>query len=411
MSRRRRGERRPRGAAEWSLLAILLAASAFVTWEVVKTSWAEAFSKTSPIMAAQLSPRDPRVPIALAMLEFRLAGGAIRPGVRQKAVEALDRAPLSDEPFFIAGMDALVAGDAAKAERLMAEARRRNPRGRYARLILLDRYLRTGKIDQATGEMTALGGLIPGAGGHLTKELGRLALAPATSAALEKALQQNPEQRDALLEHLADTGASPELILRLARNVPASGPAARSEAWQSKLVSGLVVQGKVDQAYGLWRTFSSAKAPARKAGLYDPGLQGLPGFAPFNWYYPTTPAGVAERSPTGLQVEYYGRDNAELAGQLLMLAPGRYRLAFTAEGSADGESSRISWQMQCLQSKAVIGELILSKVDYSPRRIAGDFTVPAQGCSAQWLRLTGKAAEFVKPQNVTIRGLQLGKVG
>jgi hypothetical protein len=49
----------------------------------------------------------------------------------------------------------------------------------------------------------------------------------------------------------------------------------------------------------------------------------------------------------------------------------------------------------------------MRKVDYSPRRYGGAFTVPAQGCSAQWLKLEGAAAEFIKPQNATIRALRL----
>ena len=118
-------------------------------------------------------------------------------------------------------------------------------------------------------------------------------------------------------------------------------------------------------------------------------MRGQPGMAPFNWYFPATTSGVAERSPTGLQVEFYGRDTAELAGQLLTLAPGRYRLSVIAEGAADGEGSKLSWTLECLQSKARLGELVLTKVSYSPRRLGGEFTVPAQGCPAQWLRLIG----------------------
>jgi hypothetical protein len=307
-------------------------------------------------------------------------------------------------------MDALIDGDAVRAERLLTEARRRNPRSRYVRLILLDRYLRTGKIVDATAEMNAIGNLIPNATQVLTGELARLAQTPATASALIRALKRSPEPRDPLLEHLAGSGADPDLILRIAREVPApkqtppGGP-----AWQAKLITSLVGRGQVDRAYQLWRTFSNPRASARKEGLFDPNFQGLPGLAPFNWYYPVTSAGAAERSATGLQIDYYGRDDAELAGQLLMLAPGRYRLSFVAEGAADGESSRLSWKLECLQSKASLGELMLKKVTYSPRRLAGDFAVPAQGCTGQTLRLVGTSAEFAKAQNATIRGITLSR--
>jgi hypothetical protein len=136
-------------------------------------------------------------------------------------------------------------------------------------------------------------------------------------------------------------------------------------------------------------------------------MRGLPGMAPFNWSFPATAAGAADRSPSGLQVEYYGRDGAELTSQLLMLPPGRFRLSFIAEGAADGASSKLSWTLTCHQSKAALAEIALKNVDYSPKRIAADIVVPPQGCSAQWLKLVGAPAEFAKPQSATIRNLQL----
>jgi hypothetical protein len=392
-------------------IAFLALVSASLVWQIVKTSAADALIRTKPGAVALIAPNDPRLPMTLAMREFQATGGRVRPQTRQAAFDALARAPLADEPYFLAGMAALVDGDEIKAEQLLAEARRRNPRSRFARLILLDRYLRTGKIDKATGEMTALGNLIPDAGQVLTVELARLAQAPATASALIQALRANPAPRDNLLEYLAGAGSDPNLILKIAREVPSpSGATPGGSAWQAKLVTKLIEQGQVERAYQLWRTFSNPRAPARKEGVYDPDMRGLPGLEPFNWYFPGTTAGVAERSPTGLQVEFYGRASAELAGQLLTLAPGRYRLSVIAEGAADGESSKLSWKVECLQSKASLGELVLTKVNYSPRRLGGEFTVPAQGCSAQWLRLVGSSAEFSKAQNATLRGLTLTAV-
>lgn len=405
--RRRKAGNPGRGAGGWLAVALLALVSAFIAWQVVQTSAADALTRSNPGAAALMAPRDPQLPMTLAMIEFQATGGRIRPQARQAAIDALRRAPLAEEPYFLAGMDALVRGDEAKAEQLLFEAKRRNPRARFSRLILLDRYLRTGRIDRATGEMTALATLIPDAGQVLTIELARLAKSPATAGPLVEALRRNPALRDHLLEHLAETGTDPNLILRLAREIPGTGG---GSAWQAKLVEDLVSRGQVDRAYQLWRTFSSPRAPARKEGLYDAEFRGLPGMAPFNWYFPTTSAGAAERSPTGLQVEFYGRENAELAGQLLSLKPGRYRLSMIAEGSADGESSKLSWTVDCLQSRARLGELMLTKVNYSPRRLAGEFTVPPQGCSAQRLRLIGTSSEFTKAQNAAIRGLSLTAV-
>lgn len=400
-----------RGAGGWLAILLALLLSAFLVWQIVRATVSNALTRRNPVAAAVVAPDNPRVAFELAMLEFTAAGGAIRPETRERALKAMASAPLAYEPFFIAAVDALTRRDEANAQKLLLEARHRNPRSRYARLLLLDGYLRAGKVDDATIEMGALLNLIPEAGGVLTGELARLARTPATEAPLTQALKRHPGPRNHVLENLAQSGADPDLILRIARAVPPPPGGQAGGEWQVKLIASLVARGEVDRAYGMWREFSSPRAPTRATGLYDPDMRGLPGLAPFNWTFPTSAAGAADRSPTGLQVEYYGRDGGDLASQLLMLAPGRYRLAFVAEGSADGAGSRLAWTVTCLQSKEGVAEIALRNVDSSPRRIAGEFAIPAQGCSAQWLKLVGTPSEFAKGQSATIRNLQLSPAG
>jgi hypothetical protein len=67
--------------------------------------------------------------------------------------------------------------------------------------------------------------------------------------------------------------------------------------------------------------------------------------------------------------------------------------------------------ISCHPSGRPIGEVPITGVDYTPKTISGSFTVPASGCPAQWLRLVGKASEFPKEQQVTIRALRLEKAG
>ena len=405
---KRRSATPRRSAGGWLLLGVAGAASIYAGWLVVKTSAANALIKDSPAAAATIAPEDPRVVLALAMNEFSLRGGAVKPATKEKARAALGKAPLEEEPFVLAATDALVRNDSKSALQLLLEARRRDPRSRITRLLLLDRFLRAQRIGEATGEMTALAGLLPRASELLVAELARLAQNRQTTAALEKALQANPSFRDYLLSHLAAKNADPDLILRLARNVPAPADAAGVPAWQGQLVASVAERGDVARAYQLWRTFSAPRAPERKAGIYDGGFQGLPGSGPFNWQFPPSPAGVAERTAANaLQIDYYGRADTELGNQLLILTPGRYRLAVRAEGDAEGEGSRLSWSVDCQPSKARLADLPLAKLNYSPRLVSANFTVPAAGCSAQWLRLRGTAGEFPKAQNVTISAIQI----
>ncbi len=394
-------------------MAVLAVAGAiFLAWTIVRVSAANALVKANPYAAAALMGDDPRIAIAIAMREFTTRGGLVSAPVKSRAFAAARQAPLAEEPFLLSAVDAIARKDRGRGEQLLLAARRRDPRASMVRLLLLDAYLRQDRIPEAAQEISALSGVAPKAGGLLMGELARLAETPETTASLEAALRKNPRFRNDLLQHLASKNADPDLILRLARNIPplpgATGPA----PWQGQLVTSLADRGEIQRAYELWRTFFAPRAPEKKAGVYDPGLRKLPGGAPFGWHFPPSPAGLAELArPGSMQVDYYGRDGADLAAQLLMLAPGSYRLAVRAEGDAEGEGSKLSWKLQCQSSKAEIADLTLRKLTYAPRVTAVNFTVPASGCSAQWLRLIGSAGEFPKGQNATISAVQISAAG
>jgi hypothetical protein len=322
----------------------------------------------------------------------------VSPQARAAAIRALGDHPLAEEPFLLSAVAAIADGDTRRGEALLLEAKRRNPRSRMARLLLLDRFLRTDRPAEAAAELGTLTVLVP-----RTAEVTN----PKTAGTLKSALQNHPGLLNSVLSRLASTGASPDTILALAASGGPSPPGADTQ-WQAILVDSLARQGDVARAYRLWREFGKVNAPADGKGLYDPGFQGMPGLAPFNWALVSNTAGVAERAAGGgLQVSFYGRLDVQLAEQLLMLKPGRYRMQFRAEGDAKGESSKIGWTLSCHGSKATLVQLPLTNITYAPRLLAASFTVPAAGCGAQWLRLSGAAAEFPDEQAATIRDLQI----
>ena len=411
MPKRERGLRRFSGADIGKAL-LLAFVSILLGWQVVRTSAVDGLLKQGPHAAALVSPRDPRPKVAIAMFEFRQRNGTVSRAASDRAIKALARAPLAEEPFVLAGLRARMAGDLAGTQRLLEEARHRNPRSRLARLILLDGYLRQNRIDEAMTEISILAALIPQASTALVPELAKMARHPATRNAIARVLQKDPAMQEAVLRQLAESGSDPALILHIAgpsagRRATGPGP-----SWQSLLMENLVKKGDVGRAYRLWQSFAGIKTEGNQKGLYDGRFEGLPGAPPFNWSLKTGNAGVAERTKApALEVAYYGRLPAELANQLLILGPGRYRLQFRAEGDATGEGSKLVWTIACQPRNASVMELPLTKIGYAARSIAGDFTIPASGCPAQWLRLSGIQGEFANVQNVTISDVQIRKAG
>ncbi|HEY0412867.1 MAG TPA: hypothetical protein VGD66_06990 [Allosphingosinicella sp.] len=402
---RNRGSRRRRritGArvARWLICA---AAALFAGWWVVRMAAVDALVRQNPFLAAAIAPEHPRVKIALAMTEFTLRNGHVGRAARAGVGDALRRSALSDEPFVLGAVYAIAGGEGARGDRLLEEARRRNPRSRLTRLLLVDRYLRENRADAAGTEIGVLRRLLPQADQVLIPELARMARAPETSASMKRILARDAVVRNSVLAHLAATGADTGLILGIAAAAPSgSAPA----DWQRVLIGRLAGEGHVADAYRLWLRFGGRGAAGAK-GIYDPGFAGLPGGPPFNWELVTGGEGVAERTPGGaLQVDYYGRAPVTLARQIMMLAPGAYRLAFHAEGDAKGDGSRLTWNVTCLGAAGRLLQLPLTGIASGPRTLAAGFTVPP-GCAAQWLSLDGSAGDVATEQAVTLSSLQL----
>jgi hypothetical protein len=374
---------------------------------VVKTSTVDATIRKSPGVAAAISPDHPQVRIAIAMSKFEATQGRLTAADRAAANGALGKAPLTEEPFFLAAVDALANARGEEGERLLLEARRRDPRSRSTRLILLDRYLRAGRVADAGVEIAALNRLMPRAAEVLIPELARMVREPRTGAALIKVLASEPVLQQSVLARLASSGADPDLILGIAGSSRATAGTPEGLPWQRALLTKLVDKGDLQRAHSLWRNFGGLPAGGAEKGVHDGDFRGAPGPPPFNWQFGTGTAGVAERVKTpALQVDFYGRENVELASQLLMLRPGRYRLQFRVEGDATGQGSRLIWTVACTGSKAQLLSLPLTEVNYTPRTVSALFSVPA-GCAGQWLRLTGSAGEFPKAQNAVISQLQI----
>jgi hypothetical protein len=377
----------------------------YLAWWVVSIGVVQAEGEENPFIAARVAPDHPRVQISLAMVYFMLQGGRVPEDRRRAALDALRRAPLADEPYLLAAVDALAAGRNAQGEKLLEETRRRNPRERLARLLLLDRYLRENKVRESVGEMKALGNLVTGASSVLTPALARMAQDPATAAQMVPMLRAQPKLQEAVLENLVASGAEPAVVLNVA------GPAAHSgasESWKAALLARLIGRHDLGGAWDLWKRFTGYRDDGAGKGLYDAGFAGLPGPPPFNWDLSAAGPGVAERGADHLlQVDYFGRDTGILASQLLMLRPGRYRLSFRASGNASGEGARLVWTMACNPGDARLLELPVIGVATAPKRFSAVFAVPASGCPAQWLRLSGVAGDVESAQQAAISGLTL----
>lgn len=379
-----------------------------LAWMVVKTSAVYALADKNPAAAALVAADDPRVVMGLAMQEFSAKGGEVSPELRKASINALADDPLAEEPFILAGVNAL-AEERSNAERLLVEARSRNPRSRITNLLLLDRQLRAGRTEEAVATMNILTRLIPGAEAVLVGQLAQFAQTKSTRPTIKQLMERDRHIKNRLLEYLASDPKDLDLIMELADAGTGQGRPAAPAEWQRRLVAALVERGEARRAFPLWARFSGIAAEAGAPRIYDPDFKRLPGFAPFNWRFSDTNAGAAEPRPGGgLQIQYYGRDQATLVDQLLLLPFGRYRLSARVEGDAASDGPTLSWRLSCSRSGPQIVDLPLSRGN-SAEMVTQEFSVPA-GCEVQTLALVGTPSEFAKDVFLTMTDLNLQKV-
>ena len=228
--------------------------------------------------------------------------------------------------------------------------------------------------------------------------LATFAHAPGAVPQLRRFFRSSPEFEPLVLDALANDAGNADLILTLAS--PAGGS---PQPWQAKIVGALVDKRQYAKAIAVWRRVAGVSGGG--SGLLNPGFEDIGAPPPFNWSFATR-GGVAEPAGNGrLDIIYYGREDAVLAQQMLLLSPGQYRLGLEVSGQA-GDGSGVAWSVSCLPENKVIFSLPLKR---GQRGAAGVFAVP-QGCPAQRLELLGTIGEFPQSIDFSIGGLRLQRV-
>jgi tetratricopeptide (TPR) repeat protein len=381
---------------------VVVAVGALVAAQVVRTALI-ADPATRYTIAPRLWPSHPTVVTNQTMAEIGAAAarGQTPPAEIMHDVEAIARkAPLAAEPFLIEGALAQVEGRQDDAERLFLAARLRDPRSAAARYFLADRYLRTVRIAPALAEIAALSRLYIEARAQFGPALATFAKMPGGVPQLRRFFRTSPELEPFVLADLARDPRNAGLVLGLWGRRPID-PNAAPPDWQGILVRKLIEQGQYAKAYAAWRQVAGID---RGAGtIFNPGFRKMPAPPPFNWDFSAT-GGVVESGPGDrLQVIYYGRQDAVLAEQLLMLAPGRYQLGMDISGPL-GDGGELAWTLTCVPRPEVFFRLPINHKG----RITGKLTVPAN-CPVQSLRLTALPGPFPQSQEFAIGGLSLIK--
>ncbi|HEX6660800.1 MAG TPA: hypothetical protein VF067_02895 [Sphingomicrobium sp.] len=370
---------------------------------VVRNAVVAQYAETKPQLAASIWPSHPASKLWSGLTEIGLnarvrkpVGAAILAKIRDAAVKS----PLSPEPFLVRGVEAQLAGDRRVASQAFLDAKLRDGRSIPARYFLAEQYFRIGDAAHGLREIALLARMVPNGVAGLAPFIATYAKDGRNRPQLLALFRSDPQLEEAALTTLASDPGNADLVLELASS------SNRQPLWAGSLLRSLVAAGQYDKAHRIWARLAHI-APSSEGLIFDPGFRGSDAPAPFNWTLTSSTVGLAERQPGGrLHVIYYGQDDGLLASQLLVLAPGRYRLAMGLAGDLTHAGS-LSWTLTCAASNTQLASLRLSDPKLASSGVT--FEVPAS-CGAQRLELIGNAPELPQQADVVVSGLNLSRM-
>jgi hypothetical protein len=378
----------------------VIVAALLVGVQVVRNGAVAQYAETNPKVAARIWATHPTSELWLGLTQIGLTArqrASVAPATLELFRDATKRAPLSPEPFLVRGVQAQLAGDNSVALRAFLAAKLRDGRSIPARYFLAEQYFRTGDASQGLREIATLARMVPNGVTNLAPFVAVYAKDSRTQPQLKALFRSDPDLEQTALATLAVDPHSTDLILALAT------PSAAPPQWSGTLLQTLVAAGQYADAYRVWARVAHV-SPTEERLIFNSDFAESNAPSPFNWTLASSTLGLAERQPGGrLHIVYYGQENGTLASQLLLLKPGRYRLAMQIAGDVS-HAAPLSWTLNCAGSKAQLLSLALN----DPKRVSAgvSFEVPAN-CAAQSLTLAASAPEIPQQADVTVSGLRL----
>jgi hypothetical protein len=339
-------------------------------------------------------------------------------GDQQQAM-ALARAALTREPMNVTALRTLGlalerAGDQAGANRIMFLAAGLGWRDVGLQLWLIKAYALKNDVFSALRRANALART-----NHLPEITYPLFLASITDDQLRPALAQQmadrPLWRGNFFYRLLQLPANQmpyveKLVSELAKLGSPINPQERAI-----YLTRLVQVGQGQAAYAYWLREQRIAGGDASLLAWDGGFEHVPPVgalgAPFEWRLSpesTGVVGIIPSSKEGQQLSVSpGHDfSGTLVSQMVVLQPGRYRLAARVEG--DAASAGLRWTIRCLPAN---NELALNAGLGDAEFGTVTFAVPAGNCAAQTLAIDMGSGGGDAGGDVTIDDLSIRKIG
>lgn len=376
--------------------ALLIGLAALAAWRIVAIHASDSLIDDEPHRALAWDTANP--PAWLALAQRQLQTGDTQQAAAS-ARQLLHLAPLQADAFAIIAQAAEAGGDSAAAHRLFALAVRRAPRDEYARAWMIGTQLHDGDYPAALRNVDILFNIAPVHESTLMPLLARAADADAKfAAALGRFLGTGPTWRGGMLDELLAHATLPAVDAVF--DALSTSTQGLDDADAGRWYTHLEDAGRWDEAYSRWigreRIAAGSSVPAVWNGNFERPATGIG----FDWVMRGEPGVSIERIPVAggrgahvAEVTFLGRRANDIGfSQLLLLAPGAYRLSFRARAEDLRSDQGMQWTIRCLPNGPVVAGSPHLGGSFDWRDVAVELTIRAAQCPAQRLALVNPGA-------------------
>ena len=377
------------------IAAILFSVAA--GWLTIAVSAANTFRDVRPDLALDMQPLDSRARAALAeRLAARIGSDpAARRQVERLAHAALKRDPTVVPAWRMLAFNAGLKGHPEQSRLLFLLAQRLSRRDLPTQLWLIEDRVAQNDIAGALRHYDIALRTSRTSADLLLPVLVSATAEPAVIGPLAEHLRRDPVWRRPFLARLAEQAPAPDNAVRLVERVAIGRGAPPDADVLIPLVNRFAEGGHLDAALRLYRLLGGREGtiatPIRNGGFERPNS--LP---PFEWElaegfdYNATQETIPNAGQGAvLNIRARSGQGGPVARQLLVLAPGSYRIHILA-GPVEGTArARLYWSVIC----AGEGRAQLLSTELRPAPSAATFRVPGTSCDGQWLEI-GIRADF-----------------
>lgn len=313
---------------------------------------------------------------------------------RTLAADTLSKAPFDVAALRVYGLtEARAPGSADRADQLLTQAGNWSLRDDPSHAWLVGQRLRQGNYASAFAHADTIARRIEDRQPAIFQLFTTAALSDSRSLGpLVRLLAINPPWRSAYIQSLVGRDEAAPLQAALAERLQSTDhPMTPVEL--GTLYSTWLGKGRIAGIKEIRRRLNRpALGQTPTNGSFEDELA----MGPLDWQFESSPRfsvlmiqDDARPTQTALRVEMRGDSDDMVAQQLLLLEPGRYRVAGEVRTEL-GQTPGVGWAVFCYESGQRLGIQATTPARQVWQGFRFEFEIPASGCTAQWLRLSGR---------------------